>query len=33
MQKLLLLFNIKYWALNTSKWSDKKVVQPNIQKQ
>ena len=29
---LLLLFNRRYWALNTNKWSDKKVTQPNIQK-
>ena len=29
---LLLLFNRRYWALNTNKWNDKKVAQPNIQK-
>ena len=29
---LLLLFNRRYWALNTNKWNDKKGTQPNIQK-
>ena len=27
---LLLLFNRRYWALNTNKWNNKKVTQPNI---
>ena len=30
---LVPLFHRKYLALNTSKWNDKKVTQPNIQKQ
>ena len=28
--KFIATFNRKYWALNTSKWNDKKVTPTNI---
>ena len=32
LAKFIATFNRRYLALNTNKWNDKKVAQPNIQK-